>query len=259
MSNAYKRASGIQVMLLPLSDITLGDLYRGDFIAAGEQMTVMRTKSGFSLVSGGERLMSLIAEGRTFAEALVLPEEKEEAWQTMLERLRSKRLPYLDEARLMKRLVSDYGFTVKALAMSLGRSQSTVGQRLRLMRYTGEEQALIERGALPEWQAQKLLSIPSREARAKCLSVLSSRLHTPAQVGALIKSTLLSLSLPIPACTGLQRYIIRDARLYVNALRSIAAEMQEAGLPVSFLTSVFESTCEVRITMPRLNMKVQTQ
>ncbi|MDD2648715.1 MAG: hypothetical protein PHU22_07960 [Eubacteriales bacterium] len=65
------------------------------------------------------------------------------------------------------------------------------------------------------------------------------------------------MSLPIPACAGLQRSVIRDARLYVNALRSIAAEMQEAGMPVSFLTSVFESTCEVRITMPRLNMKAQ--
>ncbi|MDD2648716.1 MAG: hypothetical protein PHI27_13350 [Eubacteriales bacterium] len=169
---------GIQVMLLPLSDIIPAINRKGDTVGAYGQMTVVRQKDGYRLISGGERLMSLIAEGRTLAEALVLPAEPEESWQTLLERLRARRLPYIEEARVMKKLVSDYGFTIKALAMSLGRSQSTVGQKMRLMRYSQDEQDIIEKGAIPEWQAQKMLALPSREARMKNAFQCSRRART---------------------------------------------------------------------------------
>ena len=85
---------------------------------------------------------------------------------SLLERLKAENLGAMEEAYLMKQLVSDHGFTQDDVAALIGRSRPAVANTLRLLTLTPEVVGLVESGRLSAGHARTLVRVPKGQQYA---------------------------------------------------------------------------------------------
>ncbi|MCM1131980.1 MAG: ParB/RepB/Spo0J family partition protein [Ruminococcus flavefaciens] len=96
-------------------------------------------------------------------------DDREKAIISIVEHIRSQELSFFEEATAIQNLIEHYGLTQEEAAAKLGRVQSTIANKLRLLRLTSDEQATIMQFSLTERHARALLRIASPEDRALIL------------------------------------------------------------------------------------------
>ncbi len=85
---------------------------------------------------------------------------------SLIERLKGEHLPVLEEAYLMKRLVSDCGLTQDDVASLIGVSRPAVANTLRLLTLSPEVLGLIESNKLSAGHARALVRVPQEKQLA---------------------------------------------------------------------------------------------
>ena len=85
---------------------------------------------------------------------------------SLIERLKSEKLPALDEAYLMKRLVADCDLTQDDVASLIGVSRPAVANTLRLLTLSPEVLGLVESGKLSAGHARALVRVPQEKQLA---------------------------------------------------------------------------------------------
>lgn len=96
---------------------------------------------------------------------VIRSDERERAIIHLVDEIRSQQLSFFEEAQAILKLIEDCGLTQEEAAAKLGRVQSTIANKLRLLRLTPDEQAKVTQYNLTERHARALLRIASREDR----------------------------------------------------------------------------------------------
>ena len=92
--------------------------------------------------------------------------EKNAETFTLLERLKKEDLGAMEEAYLMKRLLSEFHFTQDDIAALIGKSRPAVANTLRLLTLTPEVVGLVESGRLSAGHARTLVRVPKEKQYA---------------------------------------------------------------------------------------------
>lgn len=216
-----------------------------------QPITVQATRSGrYMIVSGNRRFMACRMAGLTHADAVVLEGvAPDEAAQSLVESILSGCMHYLDEAAAMKRLLEQHGFTRDELARLLGCTATVVAQRSRLADLDDEMKAFLLEQGMPERYAQALLRLPDRRARMNIAKQAAREKLCVRDVELLVSSA--QSRLPVPPVQGRRTIaLMRDHRLYLNAIRSIVAQMQEAGIEATTNERTLEGSVEVTLHLP---------
>ena len=79
---------------------------------------------------------------------------------SLVEKLKTERMGAMEEAYLMRRLISDYGFTQDDIAGLIGKSRPAVANTLRLLTLAPEVVGLLEIGRLSAGRARTLVKVP---------------------------------------------------------------------------------------------------
>ena len=90
----------------------------------------------------------------------------------MTENLQRQDLQIFEEAEGIRRLIEEWGVTQEEAALRLGKSQSTLANKLRLLRLTQEERKKISENGLTERHARALLRVDDVELRGKVLDAI---------------------------------------------------------------------------------------
>ncbi|MGN1019349.1 MAG: ParB/RepB/Spo0J family partition protein [Aristaeellaceae bacterium] len=216
-----------------------------------QPITVQRMgNGGFMIVSGNRRYLACRMLGMTHIDAIVLPGAPEDqSLQETLEMLLSRRMHYLDEARAMARILDSGVMTRESLARYLGITTATLRDKLRLLELDEGLCILLVEQGLPERIAQALLRLPDNRARMS-IALQAAREHlTVRDVELLVASAQTKLPVP-PAPGGRTITLMRDHRLYLNAIRAIAAQMEEAGLNANMTERTLPDAVEVTLRLP---------
>ena len=170
-----------------------------------QPLTVRRTDEGYELIAGERRLRAAKLAGlREVPCLLARSSEEESALLALIENLQRRDLHYLEEAAAIARLIATYGLSQEQAAERLGKSQSAIANKLRLLRLTDEED------------------------RLKALQVIAARGYNVAQSEAHIEELLkLKQKTPPPR---LPTYIVKDVRIFLNTIRHSLGLMQRAGV-----------------------------
>ncbi|SET72089.1 ParB family protein [Natronincola peptidivorans] len=92
--------------------------------------------------------------------------DKDSAVLAIIENLQREDLNFIEEAQGYANLIEDHGLTQQELAIRIGKNQSTVANKLRILRLKDEiKQKLLEHN-LTERHARALLKLPDDELRA---------------------------------------------------------------------------------------------
>lgn len=213
-------------------------------------ITVQKTGDGrYTVVSGNRRLMACRMLGMTYVDAVVLwSGPRELNAPGLMQSLMSGRLHYLEQARALQALNLVHGLSREDIARSLGASAEQITSLIHLTALDEELQVFLMEESVPERIAQALLRVPDREARMRIARQAARQRLSVRDVEAMVSSALTRL--PIREQGGgrtIRR--MRDHRLYLNAIREIIAQMQEAGVEASVSERQAADRIELTLTM----------
>ena len=197
-----------------------------------QPLTVRRvSQSEYEIIAGERRLRASVMAGYTKVPCIVVKcNDKESAMLALLENLQRCDLGIFEEARGISRLIRRYGITQEQAAKKLGKSQSTIANKLRLLNLTYDEQDWIVQAGLSERHARALLRIYDAELRREALSKIIAQNLNVAQSEDLIDKLLHNSCVPDEFKKGSRKILIRDVRIFINTINKAVTTMQQAGI-----------------------------
>ncbi|MBR2481225.1 MAG: ParB/RepB/Spo0J family partition protein [Oscillospiraceae bacterium] len=194
-----------------------------------QPLTVRKTAAGYVLVAGERRLRAAKLAGcKTVPCLLMEMEDRQSALLALVENLQREDLHYLEEAAAIAKLMADYGLSQEEAAKKLGRSQSAVANKLRLLRLSPDCTALLRKHALTERHARALLRLEDEEERLGALRHIAEKQLNVAQSEEYIEQRLQHLALTEPKRRP--AFLIRDVRLFLNSLDRSLRLIRDAGI-----------------------------
>lgn len=217
-----------------------------------QPLTVRKaTATEFELIAGERRLRAAVAAGLKKVPCIIIKcTDKESAVYALLENLQRCDLGFFEEARGISKLIRRYGLTQEQTARKLGKSQSTIANKLRLLRLTYEEQELIESSKLTERHARALLKIEDEHLRREVLSRIISDNLNVGQAESLICATT-TQSPKIDKKQGSSKAVIKDVRIFLNTINKAIDTMRLSGINAQSNKTDNENFIEYTIRIPK--------
>ena len=251
------QASATQIRWIPIEEIAVPqegwtDERPGDAVVVTEV-----PGAGYQLLSGRDSLRRMQEAGQVCVDALVSPLDRmERRVAKLLDQLARGEIHYLDEAQSYRVLLHNSGWTARQLAQRIGRTPATISRKLRLLELSPEVQRILRENSLCERYAQALLRVPGQQGRLRILHHVTGEGLGVKETEDVIDGVLSRMPVPVSGGRRL-RPLMRDYRLYVNAIRGIVEQMGDAGLEGGMQVTVGRHVAEVRITIPIFSKSVK--
>ncbi len=145
-----------------------------------QPIIVKKDKSGsFFLIAGERRLRAAKLAGLTKIPALIKDfDDKDTALIAVVENVQRENLSYIEEAYAYRKLIEDFGLTQGELSEKIGKRQSTISNKLRILTLPPDIQQKLIEAKLTERHARALLKIEDSVIREKILQrVISHNLN----------------------------------------------------------------------------------
>lgn len=216
------------------------------------QPVLVRPKSNswYELIAGERRVRAVRLLGRATIPALVRELDDEDmGLLALLENLQRLDLSFWEEAEGYARLLSEFDLTQEELAQRLGKSQSTIANKLRLLRLPDSIRHNISREIFTERHARALLRLPEAETQEKVAEKIVSENLTVQATEQLI-ARILGETKPKEKKARFIR-VYKDIRLFINSVRRAAAELKQAGLEVTVKERETDNSWEISIVVPK--------
>ncbi len=217
-----------------------------------QPITVRDTGGGhYEIIMGERRFRACQMLGQTHIDAIVLPANgRESAMMALVENLQREDLHFFEEAEAFAALIDNYQMTQEDLSRRLGKSACTIANKLRLLRLDPALRALIFEENLSERHARALLRLPDGPGRMRIAQQAAINTLTVRETEALVERALARLPVPPPPPRRLIS-LVRDHRLYMNAIKGIVVQMQETGIAAEYNVMEYGDTIELRIVLPK--------
>jgi ParB family chromosome partitioning protein len=195
-----------------------------------QPLTVRKVgQSEYEIIAGERRLRASVMAGYSRVPCIIIKcNDRESAMLALLENLQRCDLGIFEEARGISRLIRRYGITQEQAAKKLGKSQSTIANKLRLLNLSYDEQDWIVQAGLTERHARALLRIYDQELRKEALSKIIAQNLNVTQSEKLIDEMLYNPK--DEKQKGSQKVVIRDIRIFVNTINKAINTMKLAGI-----------------------------
>ncbi|MBQ9977357.1 MAG: ParB/RepB/Spo0J family partition protein [Clostridia bacterium] len=193
-----------------------------------QPLLVREGKSGkYELIAGERRLRAAKLLGLKRVPCIIKHTDNlTAAYLTIIENLQRKDLSIFEEAQGLSRLITVYGLTQCEVAQQLGLAQSTLSNKLRLLRLDPKIRERIEAARLTERHARALLRLPS-ELRDEALNVIIAKQMTLSEAEEYIDKL---LNPPEVKPEPVRKAAIGDVRLFSNSLAKMVATMRNSGV-----------------------------
>ena len=193
-------------------------------------LTVRRQGGRYELVAGERRLRAARMAGLERVPCLVLDVDGEQSGLlALVENLQRQDLDFLEQARGIARLIDRYGLTQEECARQLGKSQSAVANKLRLLKLPEDVLEKLRAAELTERHGRALLRLADDETRRKALDHIIARQMTVPAADSYIDSLLEQQKRPAPTRT---RLVLKDVRVFLNTLQRSVDVMRRGGVNV---------------------------
>ena len=191
-----------------------------------QPLTVRRVDGQWILVAGERRLRAAKLAGLTEVPCLALSTDSQTSGLfALVENLQRHDLDFWDEALALRKLMDTYCLSQEETARRIGKSQSAVANKLRLLQLSPDTLALLRDHGCSERHARALLSLKDPDLQAKAAKQVVRQSMTVAQTEAMVRQ-LLTHAQPKKRPT----FIIKDVRLFLNTITRSLDLMRSAGV-----------------------------
>lgn len=208
-----------------------------------QPLSVRRVGTGYELVAGERRLRAALLAGLTEVPCIVMQmDDRESGLAALVENLQRQDLDFIEEARGISRLMELTDMNQEQTARLLGKSQSAIANKLRLLRHSEPVLEALRRERLTERHGRALLKLPQEQDKLDAIAQISRQGLSVAQTEKYIQS-LLRHKPQAPARTNVGAFL--------NSLTLSLSRMQSCGIPAVSERRETDSQIVLTITIPK--------
>lgn len=213
-----------------------------------QPLTVRRRGEGWELVAGERRLRAARLAGLETVPCIeAAVDGRESALLALVENLQRRDLDFWEEAAALRRLIDTYHISQEEAARRIGKSQSAVANKLRLLKLSPDVLSLLRDGGATERHARALLRLDTPEQQLEGARQVVNQGLTVAQTEALVDS-LLSAA---PPARRKPHFLVKDVRLFLNTITRSLDLMRSAGVDAQCSRQDSEEEITLTIHIPR--------
>lgn len=216
------------------------------------QPIVVRVRdSKFELIAGERRWRAVTKLGEQHIPAIIREfNDSQAASVSLIENLQREGLTSIEEALAYQKLIEIHQLTQESLAQRLGKSQSTIANKIRLLQLSDPvKTALLER-KITERHARAMLALPGEELQVKVLDDIISKEWNVKQTETRIRFLLEAIE-QAKEKKPKRISFSKDIRLALNTIRQSVEMVSGSGLNIVTDEQDFEDRYEIVIRIPK--------
>ena len=208
-----------------------------------QPLSVRRVQGGYELIAGERRLRAAQMAGLGEVPCLVMQmSEQESGLAAMVENLQRQDLDFVEEAQGIASLMRIQQLSQEQAARLLGKSQSSVANKLRLLRHGDRVLSALREAGLTERHARALLKLPGEAEKLEAIAFIHRQGLSVAATEKYIAG-LLSVAPSRPRKA--------DVVSFLNTLTDSLAKIQRSGVKAISERRETDEQIVVTITIPK--------
>ena len=209
-----------------------------------QPLSVRRVGGGYELIAGERRLRAAQAAGLSEIPCIVMTmDDAESGLAALVENLQRQDLDFLEEAMGISRLIRTQSLSQEQAARLLGKSQSAIANKLRLLRHSPKVLEAIKSAGLTERHARALLRLRTEPEKLRAIETIAALGMSVSRAEQYIESLLSDQGQKPAARVNLGGFL--------NHLSQSLARIQSAGIQAVSERRETDSQIVLTITIPK--------
>ena len=212
-------------------------------------------ENSYELISGERRLRASKLAGLTEIPAIISEViEVDSAVMALIENIQRENLNYIEEAESYNQLMSRHNLTQDQIAQKVGKNQSTVANKLRLLRLNHDVRRELLENNLSERHARALLRLPEEDLQKEALqAIISKKLNVKKSEDLIekIRDDVLNNNheekFTKSSRSRIKSFI--NMRIYLNTIKNAYNEILKTGIQADYKEKDMGDKIEIKITL----------
>ena len=216
-----------------------------------QPLTVRLLDTGYyQIIAGERRWRAARMAGLSEVPCIVMELDLEEAsFIALVENLQRNDLDFLEESRGIAQLIRLFGLSQEECARRLGKSQSAVANKLRLLRLPEDVLNAMRNAGLTERHGRALLRLETPDEQRAALAYILSRDLNVAATDAYIDRLLEAKA--APESERQKTFILKDVRVFLNTIAHSLDLMKQGGIDAGMQRQETDDALILTINIPK--------
>ena len=208
-----------------------------------QPLSVRRVGAGYELIAGERRLRAAQLAGLNEIPCILMNmDDRESGMAALVENLQRQDLDFIEEARGICDLMTQWSMSQEQAARLLGKSQSAIANKLRLLRHSPRVLQALREGGLTERHGRALLKLPTEEEKLAAITVIVRQAMSVARAEKYIQQLLTQAG---------EKAARVNVGAFLNSLNQSLARIQSAGISAVSERRETEDQIVLTITIPK--------
>ena len=208
-----------------------------------QPLSVRRVGTNYQLIAGERRLRAAVLAGLTEIPCILMHmDDEESSVAALVENLQRQDLDFIEEARGICLLMELCGYSQEQAAKMLGKSQSGIANKLRLLRHSPQVLDAIRGAELTERHARALLKLGTDSEKLQAITVIARQSMSVARAEQYIESLL------APQKESQKRVSLGA---FFHSLTNSLSRIQQSGIPAISERRETSDSIVFTITIPK--------
>ena len=226
-------------------------------------LTVRSRGGKYELVAGERRLRAAKLAGLRDVPCILIDVNMEDASLiSLIENLQRRDLDFIEEANGISQLISMFGMSQEEAARRIGKSQSAVANKLRLLKLPPDVLEALRQNGLTERHGRALLRLPSPVAQRAALEYIVDNgltvAATDAYIDALLAEPEKESETETEKSEKKRTFVLKDVRVFLNTLSRSIDLMKQGGIDAGMQREETEDSLILTISIPKARQGSKT-
>lgn len=213
-------------------------------------LTVRLRCGKYELVAGERRLRAAKLAGLEEVPCILIDVNMEDASLiALVENLQRRDLDFIEEALGISQLIRMFGMSQEEAARRIGKSQSAVANKLRLLKLPSDVLESLRQNGLTERHGRALLRLETPDEQREALAYILSRDLNVAATDAYIERLLEAKT--APESEQQKTFILKDVRVFLNTISHSLDLMKQGGIDAGMHRQETDEALILTINIPK--------
>ena len=208
-----------------------------------QPLSVRRVGGVYELIAGERRLRAGVLAGLTEIPCIIMQmDDRESGLVALVENLQRQDLDYIEEARGISALMERFSMNQEQAARLLGKSQSAIANKLRLLRHSDRVLEALREGNLSERHARALLRLPEEKGKLEAIRQILAQNMSVARTEQYVSALLANPAPNKPRA---------DLGSFLKHINRSLGQIRQSGIPAISEQRETDSQIVLTITIPK--------
>ena len=206
----------------------------------------------YEIIAGERRFRAMTKLKWTEVPAIIRNlSDKETASIALIENLQREELTAIEEAVAYQKLLKLHELTQEALAQRLGKGQSTVANKLRLLKLPQEVQEAIMKKELSERHARALMAIKEKEVQLELMNISIDKQWNVKQLEEKVNEINNPPVKEDKKVKSRRKVVSKDVRIALNTIKQSLSMVTKSGINIKTEEEDTEEFYQITVRIPK--------